>query len=385
MSLRARSPRKPLRVLVVDDSATVRQTMISILGRDENIEVTTAVDPVFALAKMERDRPDVIVTDIEMPRMDGLAFLRRVMARDPIPTIICSALNGTAANAAIAALEEGAVSVVTKPKLGVRDFLEDSAAALVDAVREAGAMRRVGLNRHLGRGPANAAPRRDLVTDDSPGPRTAAQTVVVMGASTGGTEALREILERMPVDCPGIVIVQHMPAGFTRAFAERLNRVCRIEVKEAEDGDRVLHGRALIAPGDRHLRLQRGAAHYRVEVSDGPLVSRHRPSVDVLFCSAARSAGANAVGVLLTGMGDDGARGLLELHDVCAPTIAQDEATCVVFGMPREAIALGAADEVAPLTDIAARILSRSRAAHERPGAVAMRRFVERSAPSPGD
>jgi two-component system chemotaxis response regulator CheB len=345
---------------VVDDSATVRQAMTSILGRDGAIEVTTAADPVFALAKMERDRPDVIVTDIEMPRMDGLTFLRRIMARDPIPTIICSALTGTATNAAILALEEGAMSVVTKPKLGVKEFLEESAVMLIDAVRDAGAIRRGRLERR--------SPHRNLTSPVFRGrpvvkpvaPSAAAHTVIAIGASTGGTEALREILESMPADCPGIVIVQHMPEGFTRAFAERLDRTCRIEVKEAEDGDRVLQGRALIAPGNRHLRLQRGGAHYRVEVSDGPLVSRHRPSVDVLFCSAAKSAGRNAVGVLLTGMGDDGARGLLEMREASAPTIAQDEATCVVFGMPREAIVRGAVEDVVPLPEIGQRILFRS-------------------------
>jgi two-component system chemotaxis response regulator CheB len=351
-----------LRVLVVDDSATVRRAMTLILGRDPGIEVETASDPLFALATMARQRPHVIVTDLEMPRMDGLTFLRRIMAVDPIPTIICSALTGVATDAAILALEEGAISVVTKPRLGVWEFLEESAVTLTDAVRGAAAARR-------GRW---AAPRRRArglstmpVSEAAPAARRSrdiavrTDKVVAIGASTGGTEALRLILEDMPPDCPGIVIVQHMPEGFTRAFAQRLDKICRIDVKEAADGDRVLEGRALIAPGNRHLRLKRTGGHYCVGVTDGPLVSRHRPSVDVLFGSVAEAAGSNAVGVLLTGMGNDGAQGLGAMRRSGAPTIAQDEASCVVFGMPREAIKLGAADRILPLQEIADAILGR--------------------------
>jgi two-component system chemotaxis response regulator CheB len=354
--------RTRLRVLVVDDSATVRQALSVILGRDRAIEVTTAADPVFALAKMERQRPDVIVTDIEMPRMDGLTFLRRVMAKDPIPTIICSALTGVAADAAIRALEEGAMSVVTKPRLGVKQFLEESAVTLLDAVRGAAIARRGRRPRRVPLKPTApiAQPRVTPTDAIARGLTVTTQKVVAIGASIGGTEALRTILEDMPPDCPGIVIVQHMPEAFTRAFAQRLDQTCRIEVKEAQDGDRVINGRALIAPGNRHLRLKRTGGHYCVEVTDGPLVSRHRPSVDVLFCSAAASAGGNAVGVLLTGMGDDGARGLGEMRQAGAPTMAQDEATCVVFGMPREAILLGAVDEVVPLPEISQRMLRRA-------------------------
>ncbi len=356
-------PGRPLRVLVVDDSATVRQALVAILGRDPMFEVTTAGDPVFALAKMERLRPDVIVTDIEMPRMDGLTFLRRIMATDPIPTIICSALTGVAADAAILALEEGAMGVVTKPRLGVREFLEDSAVTLKDAVRGAAQARRARFARRR-----SLAPGKPL-SPEAPHPaRSAArfpvsvttQKVVAIGASTGGTEALRLILEEMPPDCPGIVIVQHMPEGFTRAFAQRLDQTCRVEVKEAMDGDRVLEGRALIAPGNRHLRLRRSGGVYCVEVTDGPLVSRHRPSVDVLFRSVAESAGKNAVGVIMTGMGDDGAEGLSEMKRAGAATIAQDEASCIVFGMPREAILLGGVDEVVSLPDIPQRLLRRA-------------------------
>jgi two-component system chemotaxis response regulator CheB len=357
---------RPLRVLVVDDSATVRQALSVILGRDRTIEVTTAADPIFALAKMERQRPDVIVTDIEMPRMDGLTFLRRVMAKDPIPTIICSALTGVAADLAIRALEEGAMSVVTKPRLGVKQFLEESAVTFIDEVRGAAMARRGRRTKRrsvVGQSVTSAPRPPKESPSGSLHPRelgVTTQKVVAIGASIGGTEALRTILEDMPPDCPGIVIVQHMPEAFTRAFAQRLDQTCRIEVKEAQDGDRVINGRALIAPGNRHLRLQRTGGHYCVEVTDGPLVSRHRPSVDVLFCSAATAAGGNAVGVLLTGMGDDGARGLGEMRQAGAPTIAQDEATCVVFGMPREAILLGAVDEVVPLPEISQRMLRRA-------------------------
>lgn len=363
MNPELKSSKRPLRVLVVDDSATVRQAFAAILGRDRAIEVTTAADPLFALAKMERHRPDVIVTDIEMPRMDGLAFLRQVMATDPIPTIICSALTGVAADAAMVALEEGAMSVVTKPRLGVKQFLEESAVTLTDAVRGAAAARRgvgsrrrpfSGLRRVVPNGPAVAA------MPVARGLGVTTQKVVAIGASTGGTEALRAILEEMPPSCPGIVIVQHMPEGFTRAFAQRLDQTCRIEVKEAADGDRVLEGRALIAPGNRHTRLRRNGAQYCVEVTDGPLVSRHRPSVNVLFSSAARAAGGNAVGIILTGMGDDGAQGLEEMHEAGSFTIAQDEASCVVFGMPREAILRGAVDETVPLSDIPQRLLWRA-------------------------
>jgi two-component system chemotaxis response regulator CheB len=351
---------RPLRVLVVDDSATVRQSLVAILGRDRTIEVTTAADPMFALAKMERQRPDVIVTDIEMPRMDGLTFLRRIMSVDPIPTIICSALTGIAADAAILALEEGAVGVVTKPRLGVREFLEESAVTLLDAVKGAAQARRGRFARPRSYLTAPKGLPASFTSSRASLARHLAVTthkVVAIGASTGGTEALRLILEEMPPDAPGIVIVQHMPEGFTRAFAQRLDQSCRIEVKEAKDGDRILEGRALIAPGNHHLRVQRTGGHYCVEVTDGPLVSRHRPSVDVLFRSVAQAAGANAVGVLLTGMGDDGAAGLKEMQQEGAVTLAQDEATCVVFGMPREAILLGAADEVVSLPDIPQRLL----------------------------
>lgn len=357
--------RQPLCVLVVDDSAVVRQAMTGLLTREPDIRVMTAADPLIAMHKMQNTRPDVIVLDLEMPRMDGLTFLRKIMAEDPVPVVVCSGLTGKGTEAAFQAMEEGAVEIVAKPKLGVKDFLEESAVMLIEAVR--GAAR------------ARLHPRRSADAGIPPGPKTQADLflvsprksspptltlttdkVVAIGASTGGTEALRVLLEAMPPDAAGMVIVQHMPEYFTKAFANRLNQACRIEVKEAVDGDRVISGRALIAPGNRHTLLVRSGAHYAVQVTDGPLVSRHRPSVDVLFRSAARAAGPNAIGVIMTGMGDDGADGLLEMKRAGAATIAQDEATCVVFGMPKEAIDRGAVDEVLPLSKIPTAILKKA-------------------------
>ncbi len=348
---------RPLHVLVVDDSAVVRQSLTAILTHAGDMTVETAHDPLFALEKMKQRRPDVIVLDLEMPRMDGLTFLRKLMAEDPIPVVVCSGLVGDGTEEALKAVEEGAVDVIAKPKLAVRDFLEESAVLLVDAVRGAAEARTT-------RRPKAASPKLSADVVLPPPARHAlhltTDKVVAVGASTGGTEALREILEALPPDAPGLVIVQHMPEVFTRAFADRLNRTCRIEVKEAASDDRVLSGRALVAPGNRHTLLARSGGHYVVDVRDGPLVTRHRPSVDVLFRSVARSAGPNAVGVILTGMGNDGAEGLLEMKRAGSRTIAQDEATSVVFGMPKEAIELGAVDEVVPLGQVADAILGRA-------------------------
>lgn len=344
-------------VLVVDDSAVVRQALTLILSRARGFHVDVASDPVIAREKMQRVRPDVIVLDLEMPRMDGLTFLRTLMTeREPVPVVVCSGLVGPGAEAAVLALEEGAVSIVAKPKLGVRGFLHDQATALVETVRAAAKarVRSRGASR-----PSATAPAP--LPDAAPSFRHTTDRVVAMGASTGGTEVLREILMTLPPDAPGTVIVQHMPELFTRAFADRLNAVCRVEVKEAENGDRLSEGRVLVAPGNRHTLLRRSGAHYVVEVVEGPPVSRHRPSVDVLFRSVAEAAGPNAVGVLLTGMGRDGAEGLLEMKQAGAATIAQDEESCVVFGMPREAIVLGAVDDVAPPARIATLLLQRAR------------------------
>ena len=347
----------PLRVLVVDDSAVVRQALSQILGR-AGLLVTTANDPIIAMDKMRREPPDVVVLDIEMPRMDGLTFLQKLMAERPLPVVVCSGLAGPGTEVALHALEEGAVDVVTKPRLGVKGFLEDSARRIVHVVRAAGEARvrpRTRLPTVPKLGADVVVPKRERVI------RETTHKVVVVGASTGGTEALRELLEAMPPDAPGIAIVQHMPEVFTAQFARRLNDTCRIEVKEAESNDRLVSGRALIAPGNRHLVVRRSGALYFADVVDGPPVSLHRPSVNVLFRSAAQAAGGNAVGVILTGMGDDGADGLAELHKAGARTIAQDEATCVVFGMPKEAIARGGVDEVLPLPRIAPQVLKWAR------------------------
>jgi two-component system chemotaxis response regulator CheB len=321
--------------------------------------VSAASNPIIALEKMQIVRPSVIVLDLEMPEMDGLSFLQAVMATDPIPVVVCSGLAARGTEAALRAIEAGAVAVIEKPRLGGKGFLHDSATMLRDTVIAAAAARvRVRPLKTIARAivAGSGRPRRRA----RPILSTTTDKVVALGASTGGTEALRTILEAMPPDAPGLLVVQHMPEGFTRAFAERLDRSCRIEVKEAADGDRVLEGRALIAPGQRHLILRRSGGHYAVEVGDGPLVSRHRPSVDVLFRSVAEAAGPNAVGAILTGMGDDGAAGLLEMKRAGAITLAQDEASSVVFGMPKAAIERGGVDEVVSLDGMAALLLRRA-------------------------
>jgi two-component system chemotaxis response regulator CheB len=344
----------PLRVLVVDDSAVVRQALTQILGH-AGMAVATANDPIIGMDKMRRERPDVIVLDLEMPRMDGLTFLQRLMASDPLPVVVCSGLAGPGTEVALHALEEGAVDVVAKPRLGVKGFLEESARRIVQVVRAAAEARvrpRAPRARRFQRNGPDA-----VIPKARPALRDTTHKVVVVGASTGGTEALRELLEAMPPDAPGIAIVQHMPEVFTAQFAKRLDQTCRIEVKEAETNDRLVPGRALVAPGNRHLVVRRSGALYFADVVDGPPVSLHRPSVDVLFRSAAQAAGPNAIGVILTGMGDDGAAGMAELKAGGARTFAQDEATSVVFGMPREAILRGAVDEVLPLPRIAPAVL----------------------------
>ncbi len=348
-----------VRVLIVDDSASVRQALKQLLETDPEIEVMgVASDPYVAAAQIGKEIPDVITLDIEMPRMDGLTFLDRIMTQHPIPVVVCSTLTGSGSDVAMAALEKGAVEIITKPKLGAREFFEESRIRICDVVKSAARARRLRPR------PSNRLRVEPKLTADAvlPRPPTNAmirttEKVVVVGASTGGTEALREFLEGMPLDAPGIVIVQHMPEMFTARFAERLDTICRITVKEAGDGDSVIRGQALVAPGNRHLLLKRSGARYYVEVRDGPLVSRHRPSVDVLFRSAARYGGRNVVGVIMTGMGDDGARGMLEMKQAGAFTIAQDEATSVVFGMPAEAIKLGAVDRVLPLGGISPEVV----------------------------
>jgi two-component system chemotaxis response regulator CheB len=354
---------KRVRVLIVDDSASVRQTLAEVLASDPEIEVLgIASDPFVAAARIADDVPDVITLDVEMPRMDGITFLRKLMAQHPIPVVMCSSLVESGSETLMQALAAGAVDVILKPRIGVTAELIEDRAHICEVVKGA-AQARLGRVRPLqgDRAPA-AAPAPKLTADamlPPPVSRAMARTteaIICMGASTGGTESLREVLEVMPGDAPGIVIVQHMPEKFTEAFARRLNSLCQMEVKEAENGDTVLRGRVLIAPGNLHTMLERSGARYYVSVRAGPLVTRHRPSVDVLFRSAARSAGANAVGVIMTGMGDDGARGLEEMKNAGAVTLAQDEATSIVFGMPKEAIARGCVDRIVPLHHLAQEI-----------------------------
>ncbi|WP_439543226.1 protein-glutamate methylesterase/protein-glutamine glutaminase [Hyphomicrobium sp.] len=351
------APKAPIRVLIVDDSAAVRQVLTSILDAEPDIEVmATAGDPFSAAEKIRREIPTVMILDIEMPRMDGLTFLRKIMAQRPIPVVVCSAQSRS--DVVFEALEAGALDVIGKPRVDTTQFLMESRTRVCDAVRAA-ARAKMDKARPMRSSPVAAKLTADVIL---PPPRPTAKTqgtadrIVCIGASTGGTEALRDLLVALPEDSPGIVIVQHMPEHFTTAFARRLDGLCRINVREAVEGDEVLAGRALIAPGNHHMLLNRIGTGFRVSIKDGPLVSRHRPSVDVLFRSAAQYAGSNAMGILLTGMGDDGAKGLLEMKTAGAFTIAQNEATCVVFGMPRIAIELGAANKVLPLDLIASEI-----------------------------
>ncbi|WP_263262747.1 chemotaxis response regulator protein-glutamate methylesterase [Pseudomonas sp. RIT-PI-S] len=359
--------RATIQVLIVDDSAVVRQVMQAILEEEPDMEVIGAAsDPLFAMDKMARRWPDVIVLDIEMPRMDGLTFLRKVMAERPTPVVICSTLTEAGTETALQAMAAGAADIISKPKAGLRDFLLQSAAELVRAVRAA-ARANVRALRPQATPVAPATVPRRLSADAilPPGPTSAmARTtdrVVAIGTSTGGTQALEQVLVALPRITPGIVVVQHMPEKFTASFAQRLDSLCAVSVREAANNDRVLPGQVLIAPGGRHMVLKRSGAFYHVQIIDGPHVNRHRPSVDVLFRSVARFAGANATGIIMTGMGDDGARGLKEMFDAGADTYAQDEASCVVFGMPKEAIKLGAARQVISLEEIPRAILEGAR------------------------
>jgi len=344
----------PIQVLVVDDSAVVREVMHAILSQEPDMAVAVAADPLIAMQKMKQMRPHVVVLDLEMPRMDGLTFLRKIMAEDPIPTLVCSGVVAQGTEKALLALEEGALGILAKPKLGVGHFLHESALVLIDTVRAAAQAKikqRAPLHSFSSSRPASVPGLPSIAARQ-------AGTIVAIGASIGGTEALAEVLTTLSADAPGVVVVQHMPELFTSAFAKRLNALCRIEVKEGGDGDQITRGRAILAPGNRHLSVvTRGGAFY-VELSDGPLVSRHRPSVDVLFHSVASAAGVNALGVILTGMGNDGASGMLDMKRAGSSTIAQDEKSCVVFGMPKEAISAGAVDTVAPLACIPSLIMA---------------------------
>ncbi|MBQ0931333.1 chemotaxis response regulator protein-glutamate methylesterase [Ideonella sp. 4Y16] len=346
--------------MIVDDSAVVRKHLSDRLEAAGIEVVATASDPLFAWPKLRSLQPDVLVLDVEMPRMDGISFLRQVMAEQPTPVVMCSTLTEAGCEVTLEALAAGAVGFVTKPKAGLKSFLEDQANDLVDTVRSAA---RANL------GALGALPQAARPAPLTPPPLPAAplgppgSRVIAMGLSTGGVQSIEVVLRALPVQTPGIVIVQHMPAGFTASLAARLNGLCDIEVAEARHGERVLPGRALIAPGGRHMRLRRQGSQFVVEVIDGPLINHHRPSVDVLFRSVAQQAGAAAIGVIMTGMGDDGARGLRDMHDAGALTAAQDQASSVVFGMPKEAIRLGAADAVLPLPEIAPWLLQQARVA----------------------
>jgi two-component system chemotaxis response regulator CheB len=342
---------KTINVMVVDDSAVVRKVVGAMLEAAPGMHLLHAVsDPLLAIERMKQQWPDVIVLDVEMPRMDGITFLKKIMAERPTPVVICSTLTDKGAETTMAAMAAGAVAVITKPKLGLKAFLDDSAAELLAAVRAAS---QANVRRLAARAPPPAV---KLTADailppvhDARAPMRTTERVVAIGTSTGGTQALEDVLTALPRVTPGIVIVQHMPEKFTAAFAARLNGVCLIDVREARHGDRVLPGRALIAPGGRHMLLRRDGAQYYVDVIDGPLVNRHRPSVDVLFRSVARHAGANALGIIMTGMGDDGAAGLLEMRKAGARTVAQDEDSCVVYGMPKEAVKRGGVEKTVAL------------------------------------
>jgi len=353
-------------VFIVDDSAVVRQVVSDLINRAPGLRLAGAApDPLYALERMERDWPDVIVLDIEMPRMDGITFLKKIMAERPTPVVICSTLTEKNTETSLQALAAGAIEIVAKPKMGLKRYLEDASNDLIEVIKGA-AQARVTRTRPAGAelSAVRVSPKltADAVLAAPAGAQAMAETterIVAIGTSTGGTQALEAVLTALPRVSPGIVIVQHMPEKFTAAFAARLNAISALEVREAQHNDRVMPGRALIAPGGKHMLLKRSGAYYHVDIVDGPLVSRHRPSVDVLFRSAAKVAGRNALGIIMTGMGDDGAAGLKEMRDAGARTIAQDEASCVVYGMPKEAVKRGAVERSVPLSEIAPEISKR--------------------------
>lgn len=338
---------KKIQVLCVDDSALIRQLMTEIVNSHADMEmVATAPDPLIARDLIKQHNPDVLTLDVEMPRMDGLDFLERLMRLRPMPVIMVSSLTSKGSEITLNALELGAVDFVTKPQLGLREGMLHYSDAIADKIRAAS---RARVSRHV----PTAAPKRLAAS-----PLVGSEKIIAIGASTGGTEAIRQVLVPLPPTSPALLITQHMPPGFTRSFAERLDKLCQISVKEAEDGERVMPGHAYIAPGDIHMELARSGANYHIKLNDAPPVNRHRPSVDILFHSVARTAGSNAVGVILTGMGNDGAAGLLAMRNAGAKTLAQSEKTCVVFGMPREAIAAGAACDIVDLDNVSQKMLS---------------------------
>lgn len=365
----ARSAEPKIRVLCVDDSALVRSLMTEIINsQPDMVVVATAPDPLVARDLIKQHNPDVLTLDVEMPRMDGLDFLEKLMRLRPMPVVMVSSLTERGGEITLRALELGAVDFVTKPRVGIRDGMLEYSEKLADKIRAA-SRARVRQNAPAAHAHAHtdgSAPAAAKPTPNLNNPLVSTEKLIIVGASTGGTEAIRELLVPLPPDAPGVMIAQHMPPGFTKSFAQRLNTLCRIAVKEAEHGERVLPGHAYIAPGHAHLVLVRSGANYVAHLSDAPPVNRHRPSVDVLFRSAALHAGKNALGVILTGMGRDGAQGMLEMQQAGAYTFAQDEASCVVFGMPREAIATGGVSEVAPLSEMTRRVMTRLNSMGER-------------------
>lgn len=348
----------PIKVLIVDDSALVRKLLTEMVNAQPDMTVVgTAGDPYIARERIKALNPDVLTLDVEMPRMDGLSFLEKLMRLRPMPVIMVSSLTERSSETTLHALELGAIDYVTKPTHDIRKGIDESSQEIIDKIRIAASARIKNITRRPPPPPIEKKLTADAMLPQTNGHIATTKKVVIIGASTGGTEAIKDILVSLPANSPPILITQHMPAAFTSAFARRMDGVCRITVKEARDGERIMPGHAYIAPGDRHLLLARSGVNYTTQIADGPLVCRHRPSVDVLFRSAANSAGKNIIGVILTGMGDDGANGMLEMKQAGAFTIAQDEESCVVFGMPKEAIARGGVDEIVPLNDIAGRIM----------------------------
>ncbi|MDQ0085907.1 response regulator receiver modulated CheB methylesterase [Variovorax sp. YR634] len=354
---------KKIKVLCVDDSALIRSVMTEIINSQSDMTVVgTAADPLVARDLIKVTNPDVLTLDVEMPRMDGLEFLEKLMRLRPMPVVMVSSLTERGSEIALRALELGAIDFVTKPRLGVRDGLLNYTELIAGKIRTAASARLLPGRHAAAPRPGGDAPHESLLRS----PLLSTEKLIIIGASTGGTEAIREVLQPLPPDSPAVMIAQHMPAGFTRSFAQRLDGLCRINVKEAEHGERVLPGYAYIAPGGFHLSLARSGANYVAHLDQEPPVNRHRPSIDVLFDSAAKHAGKNAIGIILTGMGRDGAEGLLRMKRAGAHTLAQDEASCVVFGMPREAIALGAVDDVSPLSEVSRRVMAHLRTFGER-------------------
>lgn len=344
---------RKIKVLVIDDSALIRSVLKEIINRELDMEcVGVATDPLVAREMIKELNPNVLTLDVEMPKMDGLDFLERLMRLRPIPVVMVSSLTEAGSEVTFRALELGAVDFITKPKLDIARGMEEYAITITDKIRAAAQAQVV---RSALSQPIQERLTADAVLSSVAWKFSSTEKVVMIGASTGGTEAIKEILVNLPANAPGILIAQHMPEHFTKSFAQRMDGLCKISVKEAENKERILPGHAYIAPGNMHLLLKRDGARYVIDLNQGPLVNRHRPSVDVLFRSAANVAGPNALGIILTGMGKDGAQGLLEMKEAGAHTIAQNEASCVVFGMPREAIASGGVSEVLPLRDIARR------------------------------